>query len=271
MIAYRNSVFRYEKVDDSFNFTRLKKLLVFGFLAVFMFSGCGLIYRGVLGVDTTPQWFEKKDIDKKIKKWNLENEIHLVLDTASYTNVIKRHTKRAIDSLSVDTSIATKRLRYKAGAVGKDDLQPVQVRLFTQDSEEIFKLVNCYVDPPIPMDWNVENAFDSFPLYTPDIVRNTYNYDLEFLLSHSKTLKGESIGVADLKSSDYYLIVIWNSFFIRPSKKLIETVKEYIVAHPEVAITPIYINNHNAQIWNQIEDEQRQLIYKHYKEQDGTN
>lgn len=223
-------------------------------------SSCSLAYRGLLGVDTTPQWQDSKDLQKVIKKRNLQDEFNLVLDTASYTNRIKNVLQDTVDNLASDTSIMGKRLKYKAQKVANDDLQPVQVRLFDHRGLESFKLVNCYVDPPIPMDWNVDNCFDSFPLFSNDLIQNTHTYDLQFLLSTTKTPDGKSIELSDLPKGDYYMIVMWNSFMIRPSKKLLKTVEEYIAANPYRNIKPIYINNHNAQLWMQLDAKQRKMI-----------
>lgn len=232
-------------------------------LALFLLSSCSLLYRGLLGVDTTPQWQDEKDLYKALEKRNLTNKFNLVLDTASYCNTIKDALKDTLSNLASDTSIMGKRLKYKAQKVANDDLQPVQVRLFDSEGLESFKLVNCYVDPPIPMDWNVDNCFDSFPLYSADIIQNTHTYNLPFLLSHTRNLDGKAVQLSDLPKSEYYLVVMWNSFMIRPSKKLLETVNEYLAANPEKNIKPIYINNHNQQIWNQLNAEQRKLIYQY--------
>lgn len=52
---------------------------------------------------------------------------------------------------------------------------------------------------------------------------------------------------------------------IRPSKKLIEQIEEsFGLQHPEV--TYLYVNNHNATIWNLAEAEQREYLHKKIKE-----
>lgn len=241
---------------------------LFGLSLIVLLSSCSLLYRGLLGVDTTPEWMDSSELKKAIKKRELTEDLVLILDTASYTKEIKKTRFTILEKLGEDTSITNKRLQYKATKVANDDLQPAQVRLFTSQGTEIYKLVNCYIDQPIRSNWNVDNAFDSFPLYTADIVQNTHNYTLPFLLSHTTQLSEEKVKLADLPKSDYYLAVFWNSFTIRPSKKLITIVKEYIESHPEVTITPIYINNHNQQIWSQLDAAQRQIVWQHEAEMD---
>ena len=231
-----------------------------------LLSSCSLIYRGVLGVDLSPQWMDDKDIVKKQNKLEIQSDFHLVLDTASYTNSIKEMMQMQMDSLPKDTSIMTKKLKYKVGSVANDDLQPTQVRLFTREGNEIFKLVNCYVDPPIPMDWNVDSCFNAFPPHLSGLVINTHNYDLDFLLRHTSDMKGNSVEISDLPEGDYYMVVMWNSFLIRPSKKLIGEVKDYIAANSERNIVLIYINNHNQQIWGQLDAETRKLVFEYEQE-----
>jgi len=240
----------------------MKKLLLV-VLSSTLLSSCSLLYRGLLGVDTSPQWFDKEDLTKSAKKYDIDSEFLLILDTASYTNSIKIEMRDTVAKLNTDTSIMSKNLRYKAQKVANDDLQPVQVRLFTSDGQETFKLVNCYVDPPIPMDWNVNQCFDSFPLHSDDIIQNTHTYDLPALLSHTTSSKGDAVGLSDLPNGEYYMVVMWNSFMIRPSKKLIKTVKEYLAANPDQDVTPIYINNHNAQVWGHADSSQRRMIYEY--------
>lgn len=169
-------------------------------------------------------------------------------------------------SLPKDTSVMTKKLKYKVGSVANDDLLPTQVCLFTREGNEIFKLVNCYVDPPIPMDWNVDSCFNAFPPHLNGLVINTHNYNLDFLLRHTSDMKGNSVEISDLPDDDYYMVVMWNSFLIRPFKKLIGEVKDYVAANSERNIVPIYINNHNQQIWGQLDAETRQLVLEYVQE-----
>ena len=214
-------------------------------------------------MDTSPQWQDSEDLEKVIRKRNLQNEFNLVLDTASYTNAIKNTLKDTLYKLASDTSILGQRLKSKAEKVANDDLQPVQVRLFDSQGVESFKLVNCYIDKPIQSEWNIRGCFDSFPLHSNDIIQNTHTYDLELLLSYTKTLKGKAVKLSDLPKADYYLVVFWNSFMIRPSKKLLATVKQYIAANPDKDIKPIYINNHNQQVWMLLDAAQHRMIYEY--------
>jgi len=113
------------------------------------------------------------------------------------------------------------------------------------------------------MSWNVNKCFDTFP---PKIdipaLNNNNNKDLGFLLPHIMTVDGKPIVMSDLPSADYYVIVFWNSFFRRPSNRLIKTIKKMVKEHPEVKTMVLYVNNHNSEIWNRLSPAQRELVQK---------
>jgi len=217
---------------------------------LFLFSGCQLSYRVLLGIDTTPEWRLNSEIIQDAKKLHIPIESIYILDTASYRNTILKnlHSNLEVlksDSTSVD-SVSIKKL-YK---VTNDDLHATQIRFFNGEEAEIFKLVNCYIDPPIPMNWNVQGCFNSFPPKVLIESLNTHYYDLNFFLSHISNLKGDSVSFSELPKSDYYVIIFWNTFMKRPSRKLIKTINKYIDSYPEYKIVPIFINNQNATISN---------------------
>ena len=247
----------------------MRKLILSVIIVLLLLSSCRVAYRVILGIDSTPSSRTNKDILKDSKRFKMDPALVFVLDTVSYRNAVLKTYNETIKELKKDTtSIDSVLVKHTYGVV-KDDLQPTQFRLFKSDKTEVFKLVNCYIDPPIPMSWNVEKCFDNFPPIISIKSLNTHNFDLDFYLSHITNLKGDSVVFTDLPKSDYYILVFWNSFFVKPSKKLIKTVRKYIKAHPEVNITPIYINNQNAEIWPHANSEQKTLISNQLNENKG--
>jgi len=237
------------------------KNLLLALSITLLVSSCSLLYRGILGVDITPEWKSKEDIVKDSKKWKLDDSLVYILDTASYKNSIIKELYANLNELKKDSSSLDTVLWKKSVKIVNDDLQATQVRLFTSNGTEIFKLVNCYIDPPIPMNWNIDGCFDVFPPKIDEENLNIHNQDLNFFLNNITKLNGDSVQIIDLPKSDYYMVVLWNSFYIKPSRKLIKTVKKYIKSNPEESITPIYINNHNAQLWSVLDSAQRVLIF----------
>ena len=222
---------------------------------IIMFSSCGLTYRVLLGIDASPEWNTDEQIAKQAKDYDIPTEYNLVLDTATYRRELK---KLYSDSLKQITIINLDSTEYKTLKKARnDDFQPTQFRLFNQDGFEIFKMVNCYVDPPIPANWNVDGCFDAFPPKTSIETLNIHMFQLDFLISHTAYLNGQTFDYTSLPKSDFYGVIIWNEFFNRPSRKLIKTVKEY-VEKSDHSIALIYINNQNQFLWSILDAKEKE-------------
>ncbi|HSD15061.1 MAG TPA: hypothetical protein VLB74_10470, partial [Flavobacterium sp.] len=239
----------------------MKKLVLF-FLIAACYS-CNLVKQSILGIDTTPEWLKGKEIVKEFDKKKIPNENRFVLDTASYRKALIKYYSQELKT--VDLSNAKDSVyKTKLKKIIKDDSQPVQVRYFDSDYNQIFKVVNCYVDDPITMNWNINNCFDVFP---PKIDFEDLNNDhkkLNFFLDHIYTLEGKKSTVETLPKADYYVIVFWNSFFKRPSRKLIQTLKEYENKHKDKSTFIMYVNNQNAEIWSKIDLAQKREILSQF-------
>ncbi len=232
---------------------KLTGLTIFGIL----FSSCSLTYGVLLGIDTSPGWNSDKQLAKQAKAYDIPTEYNLVLDTASYRRELKNLYS---DTLIHTTIINLDSSYYKTVKEARsDDRQPTQFRLFNQDGIEIFKMVNCYVDPPIPMNWNVEGCFDTFPPKTSIASLNIHLFQLDFLLSHATYLNGQRLDYTSLPAADYYGVIIWNKFFHRPSRKLIKTARAYVEKSGET-IALIYINNQNQFVWSVSDAEEKEKM-----------
>lgn len=229
--------------------------IVFIVFIVLIFSSCRLSYKILLGVDTKPEWYSQNDILKSAKKYEINSTQLLILDTASYFDKIKTDFNERMSKITINDSV-TIQLEER---VFKDDYQPAQFRLFDKQGKELFKLVNCYVDPPIPMNWNVQNCFDSFPFKTNYKSLAIHHFDLAYILENTHNLKNESVTLDHLPQSDYYAIIFWNDVLKRPSKKLIKLTRKKI-AKLNKDIHVLYINNHNAFIWNSIDDKTKKEL-----------
>lgn len=236
-------------------------------LLTILLNSCGLIYRAILGVDITPQWKTTNDITKDFEKRKIPNEQRFVLDTASYANSVRFEKNKKIEKLKNDS------INYDSLQINRiyenlnNDLQPVQVRYFSSNGDPIFKMINCYVKPLIPMTWNVEGCFDVFPPKTISYLENDENKNLEFFLPHIKTLDGDSITLISLPKADYYAIVFWNSFMIKPSKKLISLLIKYDENNLNQNTYFLFVNNHNAEIWSYCDNQQKAEVVMALKEE----
>jgi hypothetical protein len=244
----------------------MRKIYPLLFIIIISTSSCNLAYRTLLGIDTSPSWKTDKDIEKDFRKKNIAEANRFVLDTASYDKTVKADLRKTVTELKKDTANYDTVYVKKLLKIANDDLQAVQIRYFTKTGEPIFKLVNCYIDPPIPMTWNVENSFDVFPPKN-DIPLLQYNQPISYFFPHIKTLKGESVSFSNLPAADYYAIVYWNDFMKRPSKKLIKKLKRYNKKHDNQTTHFLFVNNHNASIWSHTNDVQKEDLKKQLKEE----
>jgi len=233
------------------------KSIIFSLLLLQLLSGCGLAYKVLLGVDSRPNWNSNKQINRQAKRYKIPDEYNLILDTAVYYKGLKEIYTLKKKELTITDKDSSAYSALKA--VYKDDTQPTQFRLFEKDGNEVFKIVNCYVDPPIPMNWNVDGCFNAFPPKIDIASLNAHNYDLNFLLKNSSTMDKRKITFADLPKSNYYGVIIWNDFFQRPSRKLIKTVRKY-VARSGQSVHLIFINNHNAYLWQEMDANTKEKV-----------
>lgn len=232
---------------------KLTGLTILGIL----FSSCGLTYGVLLGIDVSPDWNTDKQIAKQAKAYDIPTAYNLVLDTATYRRELKNLYSDTLNHTNITNLDSSYYKTLKKAR--NDDRQPTQFRLFNQDGIEIFKMVNCYVDPPIPMNWNVEGCFDAFPPKTSIESLNIHLFQLDFLLSHSAYLNKQKFDYASLPKAEYYGVIIWNDFFKRPSRKLIKTTREYVEKSSE-SIALIYINNQNQFVWSVADAEEKEKI-----------
>ena len=223
------------------------------------------MYRVILGIDAKPEWYKSEQIEAAFRKKNIARDHAFIMDTASYYNEIKYRFWDEVallraDSLNnpVDSSYLDERMHM----VGTD-LQPVQVRYFTKTGVPIFKMINCDIDPPLPMTWNKKHSFDDFPPKPIEYRGNNFGDSLQFFLKHLKTLDGKSVNFIDLPDADYYAIIIWNSFWIKPSNKLIKLIKKYNKEFEEKNTFILYVINHNAEIWFNLPEKLRQEVKEH--------
>ncbi|MDD2634569.1 MAG: hypothetical protein PHW82_03625 [Bacteroidales bacterium] len=235
----------------------LLKSIIFCLILIPFLSSCGVVYSVLLGVDTTPNWKSDKEISKQAKRYKIPDEYNLTLDTAAYyTGLSEIYSSREKELTIIETD-SSEYFAFKR--VLKDDTQPTQFRLFDKNGIEIFKIVNCYIDPPIPMNWNIKGCFDTFPPSLDIVSLNTHNYDLNFLLKSSSRSDDTKIALIDLPQSDYYGVILWNDFFRRPSRKLIKTVRKFI-EDSDQSVHLIFIHNQNAYLWQVMGSEAQEKV-----------
>ncbi len=238
---------------------KLTSYLILSCFFLFLTTGCGLAYKVLLGVDTHPEWETDGETARQAKKYKIPAEYNLLLDTVGYYRGLKEIYSSLAKGLTISESDSSAYFMLKK--VLKDDTQPVQFRLFNKEGSEIFKIVNCYVDPPIRMDWNVEGCFDNFPPTIEEESLNFHYFDLDFLLTHASSMSQKKLSISDLPQADYYGVVLWNNFFQKPSRNLIKTARKKMTDSNQ-SVCLIYISNHNAYLWQAMDSKQKEEIKK---------
>ncbi len=194
-------------------------------------SSCALL----LGVDKHPDWQSNEEAIKQAEKRGIHAEYNLMLDTIKYNKELISLYKTISEQIKGDSS------SYKLQKeVIKDDSQPVQFRLFDAKGNEVFKIVNCYVEKPILADWNVNGCLDTFPPYINIESLNIHNFNLDFLLNCTQNLDGkDQLKLQTLPKADYYGVIVWNDMYRKYSNKLIKIVREK-VAKTDKSVILIY-------------------------------
>lgn len=240
----------------------IRQTFLFCLILIPLATSCSIPYRVILGINPSPEWTLEEEIVELANKYEIPAEYSWTLDTVTYfANLRELYSKEAKEIQIIDDD-STELFLLKE--VLKDDTQPVQFRLFDKNGTEIFKLVNCYVEPPIPMNWNVEGCFDVFPPVIDEESLGYHYFDLDFLLSASSPINGEKLTLSELPEAEYYGVVLWNDYFVKPSRKLIKTVTEYIEDSGE-SVQLIFINNQHACIWQIIDSADKERVKEFYR------
>ncbi|MDP2187202.1 MAG: hypothetical protein Q8J69_00835 [Sphingobacteriaceae bacterium] len=237
--------------------------LLKGLLAIFILftaSGCSIAYRVLLGVDSTPSWKSSEQVQRDFKRQKLPAAQSYVLDTASFYKATIAFYRTGYGSLPKTATDSLQQKRLRKGL--NDDLQPVQIRFYDAKGTPLFKLVNCYLDPPIPMRWNVAGSFDQFPPANDIAQLNDFLLPMDFFLPHLLPLSPASGSLQTLPKADYYAILMWNDFMIRPSRKLLKSMRNYQKQYPDKNIHFLYVNNHNAELWPMLDAASQAKIKK---------
>lgn len=230
-------------------------------------SACTLTYRVLLGVDASPEWRTDKQIKKDFKRYKTNQSAIYVLDTASYTASVRARVKPIADSLMALGLSEESDTVLRAYKPFKDDMQPVQLRYFAANGQPLTKMVNCYLHPPIPMRWNVDGLFNQFPPAHNIAMLNNHQQPLDYFLPHIKDLQGQTVSLPIRPETEYIALVLFNSYMIRPSRKLIQSLTTYHQQHPQAKVQVFYVHNHNSQLWMMYSPEQKKQVYEYLQKE----
>lgn len=236
---------------------------VYIFCFIVLCSCKPLAAKLILGVDTTPEWQTNENIEQAFKNYEIPEINRFVLDTAVYSKKVEAEIYRTLDKMRSNGVVIDSLMKSKFEESASDNLQPVQVRYFDSLGRPIFKLVNCYVENVFKMDWNVEGAFNNYPPFIEHEILNFKNAELSFFIPMLSRLNGQKLTSSDLPKSQYYVLVFFNDFFKRPSRKLIEQIQAIEKNRDRTFI--LFVNNNNSEIYDLIPEESRSIFFKSLK------
>jgi hypothetical protein len=190
-------------------------------ISCFSLTSCSSIMLGTYGIKS-PHAVKEQTILSYAKKFNIPFEDTYVLDR-SYSSYLP----------STDTSLFKEQ--------HKNHNQPLQALYYNNVGQLQSFHINCYAGGFPNLIWNKNGLFDIFPPEQQAPI-DTF-IDLKQQLKYFKPLSVTKTFAAS--NYDYVVIVFWNKFMNRQSKRLIQVVQENCKLSRDKMVKLIYVNNDN--------------------------
>lgn len=200
------------------------------FLVLFFLStlqSCSPILLGVMGMKK-PMRMTPEEILVQGEKYGIPRSDSYEMDSSYYAMIA-----------TIDT------VRYKRDQ--KNLFQPLQVLYFDASGIMSSYSVNCSVGGFPNLRWNRYGTFDQFPAAV-SVELDTMTTLNDHLL-HVNPLNNAPF--PDLRTYDYTVLVYWNRFSGRQSKRLVRVVKDNVRLAKDKKVMVIYVNTDN--FWAQAE------------------
>ena len=217
-------------------------------------SGCTLLLGTALGINFLADIEDIETLEKRAKRKKLAEHQVFYLSSFDFFPFLKAIKHQELQLLAdkeypeLEHARQEKRIKQRF----HDLYQPVQIHIFDRAGGPLFKMLNCHLDPVIPMRWNRFGSFDEFPP-SPLNIRgfDIELYDsLQFFVPFFRNRAGSHVNFNDLPSADYYVMVFWNDYYKRPSRKLLRKLRKSFMKLKDKNIAFLFVNNHNAFVWN---------------------
>ena len=195
--------------------------IIINLLCVFGLLSCSTILTGIYGIKKIKS-INKNTIVRYAKKYNILSTDSYELD-ASYF----------IFLTSLDT------IKYKSQI--QNHYQPLQALYYNNSGYLKSFQVNCYAGGLPNLKWNVNGIMSAFPPKQQAPIDSIIPLEtqLKYLNPISPSFK------LSVDSYDYIVIVYWNRFMGRQSKRLIHIVQENCKLEKEKKVKIIYANTDN--------------------------
>lgn len=195
---------------------RFRLLLILTFLL--SLTSCSSVFMKMYGMNN-PKQISNEEIVQLSEKYNIPPSDNYKLDT-SYVNFLN-----AFDSIKYKNNI-------------KDHLQPLQALYYNKDGQLESFQINCYAGGFPNLEWDRNEIMSTFPPQQQAPIDSILplNLHLKYIqqLPDSKAIPTDGY--------NYFVIVHWNRFMGRQSKRLIQTVQENVKLSENQKVKIIYVN-----------------------------
>jgi len=195
--------------------TNLILILVFGL------TSCSSITQGLYGIKK-PQELNDHEIIRYSEKYNIPITDNYKLDSSYFTYLS-----------SLDT------IQHKEQI--KNHYQPLQALYYNKNGQLESFQINCYAGGFPNLNWDRDSIMTTFPprKQAPTDSILPLDLQLEYIYPLSQTVN------SSIENYEYIVIVYWNRFMGRQSKRLIHFVQENVKLAKEYKVKIIYVNTDN--------------------------
>ena len=187
----------------------------------FGLTSCSSIFTGLYEMKKT-KTVDEKTIVRYAKKYNIPAVDSYELDTAYFSHLI------SLDSTKYKTQI-------------KNHYQPLQALYYDKSGRLTSFQVNCYAGGFPNLKWDRNEILTTFPPKQQAPIDSIVSLEtqMKYLIPLSQTSKLSN------DSYDYIVIVYWNRFMGRQSKRLIKFVQENSKLEKVKKVKIIHVNTDN--------------------------
>ena len=190
-------------------------------ISIFALSSCTSIFTKLYGIREVKE-IDEKSIVRFSKDFNIPLSNSYIIDTSYFSYL------RSLDSMLYKEQI-------------KNHYQPLQALYFNKTGQFQSFQINCYAGGFPNLNWERNDIMATFPPKQQAPLDSIVSLEthLKYLIPLSQTDKISN------DSFNYLIIVYWNRFMGRQSKRLIRIVQENSKLYNKENLKIIYVNTDN--------------------------
>ncbi len=197
------------------------RLNIFILILALGLTSCSAIIKGLYGIKN-PKELNDQTIIRYSEKYNIPLTDNYKLDTAYLTFLSSLESKNSKEQI-------------------KNHYQPLQVLYYGKTGQLESFQINCYAGGFPNLKWNRDGIMAIFPPRKQAPIDSIIPLDLQLKFIHPLA-QTKNISI---ERYDYIVIVYWNRFMGRQSKRLIHYVRENSKLAKDRKVKIIYVNTDN--------------------------